>query len=57
MVPEPVVVPEPIPEPVVIPKPVPQPTKFTIEQIKALINTSKDELEQYVNPAVIAKAK
>lgn len=44
MIPEPVVVPEPIPEPVVIPKPVPQPKKFSIDEIKNLINTSKEDL-------------
>jgi len=44
VIPEPVVVPEPIPEPVVIPKPVPQPKKFSIDEIKNLINTSKEDL-------------
>ena len=50
--------PEPQPKVVVPPpKPQPKPTKFTISQIKELINAhTKEELEKIVNPEVLAKA-
>jgi hypothetical protein len=38
--------PEPIPEPKIIRKPV----KFSIEQIKNLINIKSEELTKWVNP-------